>query len=79
MQDENTGLATLDDREITGATITDIPYDNEMDAIDAAISKVAATLDKGLIKEKAEPKETKDEEVSQPSTTTKTTRQVYNL
>ena len=46
----------MDDREITGATITDIPYDNEMDAIDAAISKVAATLDKVLIKEKAEPK-----------------------
>ena len=55
-----------------------------MATIDTEIAKAAATLDQGLqetTKDPEEPRneETNDGEVSCPSTTTDTTRQVYNL
>ena len=74
--DEHTGVATSDNRENTGVPNKE---DNNMAAIDAAITEVAATLDQELRKIKAEPEDTKDAEVSHPNTTTKTIRRVYNL
>ena len=54
-------------------------YNNNIATIDAAINKVADTLDQELREVLVNPKEIKDEEISHPSTTTKTTRQVYNI
>ena len=82
MTDEHTGVATSDNKEITGVLDTEV---EDMAAIDAAISEVAATLDQELMKTNAEPEETesteasRDAEVLHPRTTTKTTRRVYNL
>ena len=52
---KNTGLATSDDGESIGLPITDIPYDDNMGTIDAAIAKVAATFDQGLREANVEP------------------------
>ena len=66
----------LDDREIKVVLITE---DKVMAAIDTEIMEVASTLDKNLRETNTDPVETNDADLSQPNTTTKTTRQVYNL
>ena len=79
---EHTVVATSDNKVSTGVTDTE---DDNMAAIDAAIMEVVATLNQELRETNVEPEETyfpeadKDEEVSHPNTTIKTTRRVYNL